>query len=405
VKSNVIVSGFSRSHLINTARLLNEKNELLCLFSPFFPKRTFFDRFLIKRLREKVSQRRSLYRDIPIKTSFLPEILKELSNSARKAKLYKLADMLEVTSFVAFSMNCNRALKGFEMSHSINLIVRAGFGSCIERELDFVDASYVHPSCVESLLSGEKMRLSTGKKLSGIDRLIVEDCSRAKKIIANSTLVKESFVLAGFDEKKIEVLYLPPTHLFAIEGLNFIYTEKQIPKLIFVGNIQIRKGIAILFDIVEKFIGLGLQFELWLIGEWASDAEFYKQTLLETQNVKWFGWQSDEKLIEILKDGTLMVFPTLVEGGARVVTEAMALGLPVVTTENAGSPIVDRMDGIICKPNSEDFNQKILSLLANVELRKKISVNSRIRVRKEFSNEKYISTILDFIDLRYRGNL
>jgi glycosyltransferase involved in cell wall biosynthesis len=48
----------------------------------------------------------------------------------------------------------------------------------------------------------------------------------------------------------------------------------------------------------------------------------------------------------------LGLFPTLSEGSANVVYEALSAGLPVITTPSAGSIIQDGVDGVIIPPRS-----------------------------------------------------
>jgi glycosyltransferase involved in cell wall biosynthesis len=62
-----------------------------------------------------------------------------------------------------------------------------------------------------------------------------------------------------------------------------------------------------------------------------------------------------------------LVLPTLSEGSANVVVEALAKGLPVVTTPNAGSIIRDGVNGLLVPIRDAEALASALLRLANDE--------------------------------------
>ena len=55
-----------------------------------------------------------------------------------------------------------------------------------------------------------------------------------------------------------------------------------------------------------------------------------------------------------LSQGTIHVFPSQLEGSAKVTYEAAACGLPQVTTREAGDVVRDDVEGIIVRPGDVD---------------------------------------------------
>jgi glycosyltransferase involved in cell wall biosynthesis len=85
----------------------------------------------------------------------------------------------------------------------------------------------------------------------------------------------------------------------------------------------------------------------------------------------------------------VFLLPTLCEGSATVCYEALAAGLPVITTPNAGSVVRDGLDGFIVPIRDPEAIAGKLQLLAhNRELLRWMSKNARRRAR-EFTVEKY----------------
>ncbi|MFH1421146.1 MAG: glycosyltransferase family 4 protein, partial [Planctomycetota bacterium] len=83
------------------------------------------------------------------------------------------------------------------------------------------------------------------------------------------------------------------------------------------------------------------------------------------------------------------VFPTIEEGSALVTYEALASGLPVITTPNAGSVIRDGKDGFIIPiRNTEMLAEKIEYFYKNRDAVKEMGKSASERAL-EFKWEKY----------------
>ena len=63
------------------------------------------------------------------------------------------------------------------------------------------------------------------------------------------------------------------------------------------------------------------------------------------------GWVSDEEVVKAYQTHNVFVFPSLEEGAASVIFEAMASGLAVITTKMGSAGMInDGVDGIIVEP-------------------------------------------------------
>jgi glycosyltransferase involved in cell wall biosynthesis len=90
----------------------------------------------------------------------------------------------------------------------------------------------------------------------------------------------------------------------------------------------------------------------------------------------------------------VFVLPTLCEGSATVCYEALASGLPVITTPNAGSVVRDGVDGFLVPiRDSEAIAEKLDLLLSQPELLAEMSRNALQRA-SEFTLEKYGERLL-----------
>ena len=104
-------------------------------------------------------------------------------------------------------------------------------------------------------------------------------------------------------------------------------------KLLFVGGLSQRKGIANLFEAVEKF---GKHLELTLVGKKpVDDCEVLNRAL---KRYKWIPSLPLKDVLLLMKNHDALVFPSLFEGFGLVITEAMSQGTPVITTERTAGP-------------------------------------------------------------------
>ena len=106
-------------------------------------------------------------------------------------------------------------------------------------------------------------------------------------------------------------------------------------KLLFVGSLSQQKGIANLFEAVNVF---GKKVSLTLVGRKPNDDCFALNA--ELIKHKWISSLPHHKILEIMREHDVLVFPTLFDGFGLVITEAMSQGTPVIATYNCGAPDV-----------------------------------------------------------------
>src|SRR5690554_3694929 len=120
-------------------------------------------------------------------------------------------------------------------------------------------------------------------------------------------------------------------------------------KILFVGKLTQQKGIADLFAVAKK---LRKHIELTVVGHKATD----KCPALEIELVKhrWIPSLPHHKILELMRDHDILVFPSLFDGFGLVITEAMSQGTPVVTTNRTAGPdlIKHGIDGWVVEAGS-----------------------------------------------------
>jgi glycosyltransferase involved in cell wall biosynthesis len=156
-------------------------------------------------------------------------------------------------------------------------------------------------------------------------------------------------------------------------------------RLLFVGQIGQRKGISYLLEAARRTAAQG--DSLTLVGQIQGSGRAlvpYRDGFRHVPHVP------RVELREIYRQADVFVFPTLVEGMGIVVLEAMASGLPVITTPNGPGDIVrDGVDGFLVPPRDVDaIVERLERLRADPQLRQEMARNARIRAQ-EFTWDAY----------------
>jgi starch synthase len=167
-----------------------------------------------------------------------------------------------------------------------------------------------------------------------------EEIRLADHIFVASSVTQTSLLEAGVVTEKISVIpYGAPVDYF-----NYSPKSDRQFRAIFVGRLSPRKGVHYLFD---AWHSLKLpDAELLLVG-----SNLFPNGWLERRltNCRYVPSVPHQLLNQYYSSGNVFVFPSLVEGFGLVLLEAMACGLPVITTPNTAGPdiITDGVEGFI----------------------------------------------------------
>ncbi|MFT4061216.1 MAG: glycosyltransferase family 4 protein [Edaphocola sp.] len=156
-------------------------------------------------------------------------------------------------------------------------------------------------------------------------------------------LANHIFVASSFTKKTLESFPgdLCPIHVipygFPPVNKNRQYRPAQNRKLkvLYVGGLSQRKGISYLFEAVES---LKNDLELTVVGSGNIEQCPALKTALAKHN--YIPSLPHHKVLKLMSEFDVFVFPSLFEGFGMVITEAMSQGTPVITTERTCGPDV-----------------------------------------------------------------
>jgi glycosyltransferase involved in cell wall biosynthesis len=176
-----------------------------------------------------------------------------------------------------------------------------------------------------------------------------EELQLADEIFVASSFTKSTL---SFYPKVLNNIHVIPYGFPAVaQPKVYDYSKTRKLKVLFVGGLSQRKGIAYLFDAVKDFKNA---VDLTIVGNTTGvDCPVLDQALL---NCNWIPSLPHAEILKLMKSMDVLVFPSLFEGFGLVITEAMSQGTPVITTDRTAGPdvIQNGKNGWITEAGSSD---------------------------------------------------
>lgn len=218
----------------------------------------------------------------------------------------------------------------------------------------FLDQSIAHPLARERIWDGVRRRYPEWVDTHEPRRPEVlaaerEEHTLADRIVSASSFTKRTLVEHGVEGGKILV------NPYGVDGRRFHSGDRASRdrplRFIFVGSLQARKGIPVLVDAWRRLAPRDA--ELWLVGAASAQA---RKLIPDLPGLALKGPISNADLPAIFDACDAFVFPSLFEGFGLVILEAMANGLPVITTDATAGPdvLTDGRDGFLVPAGDAD---------------------------------------------------
>ncbi len=331
--------------------------------------KTFVDSLLLNELVERG------IRQLPfqfVKTDRANYLFNKLFDMRAGRKIKTNSDI-----FVGWSEGCLETMKKIR-GRPIKLIVENGSTHAIFQKEIMEEEFELHG------LSFQADKRMISKKL--------EEYSFADYISIPSQFTKNTFL--KYPALKNKIICIP----YGVDAEKFYpiknATNDKIFRIIICGNIGLRKGIQYL---LKAFYELKLpNSELYVIGpvsaELKSIIEKYKAS-----NIIWAGCFNENKLVHEYAKGSVFCLPSIEEGLALVIPQAMSCGLPIICTTNTGGGdiISEGEEGFIIPIRDADaIKQKILFLYENAETRIEMGKQARNTILNNFTWSHYGQKII-----------
>lgn len=210
----------------------------------------------------------------------------------------------------------------------------------------------------------------------------------ADRILVPSPFVWDAAVRCGADARK---MVLVP---YGISDEWMDGPAAPIPgRVLFVGNVGLRKGVHYLAEAARILKQRGVSVEVRVVGGLPS----HMRSCSLFDGPTYVGQIPYSETREEYARADVLIFPTLSDSFGLVQLEAMAYGIPVITTANCGAVVRDTVDGLVVPVcDSQALADSMETIVTDRCRRAEMSRNARSRA-KEFSWASYKTALLDAV--------
>lgn len=201
----------------------------------------------------------------------------------------------------------------------------------------------------------------------------LEEFDLADRVVVQSEFGMQSFLEEGFPRNKLVVLPRAAER----GGAPVPSTDRPEFRVLFVGTVSLRKGFL---DLARAWVDLALPgAELWVVGKVHDEIVSLLKPYREIPSIQFFG-HAPGGAQQWYSRATVFVLPSILEGSAKTTYEAMAAGIPVIATPNAGSVVRDGVDGFIVPIRSpEAIRDRLLFLFHNRDAVREMGTSAMAR--------------------------
>ena len=219
------------------------------------------------------------------------------------------------------------------------------------------------------------------------ERTFAEVLRRADAAIAVSQCTKDDAVrILGLKPERVTVIHsgvtdaffdVPPEAIAAVRNKHGL----ERPFVLFIGTVEPRKNIDTLLDAWGSLPGSAHdEFDLVIAGPigWASAA-----TRDRISKTRYLGYVPEADLAPLTAAASVFAYPSLYEGFGFPVAQALAAGVPVVTSNLSSLPEVAGDAALLVDPRSQaELRDALLRLLLSPDLRSDLAARGRCRARQ-----------------------
>ncbi len=272
-------------------------------------------------------------------------------------------------------------------------IVHAQYGTLGRQLISLKEAGFLAAKYVTSFRGHDVTQHAT-REPGFYDELFAE----GDLFLPVSESLKQRLVSQGCDEKKIQVLH---------SGINcgrFRFRPRTLEKgepvrILTVARLVEMKGVAYGIEAVARLLHSGRTVHYQIAGDGSLRGELEQriEKLGAKGDIQLLGWRDHGELVQLMEQSHILLTPSVTatngeqEGIPNVVKEAMAMGMPVVSTYHSGIPelVEDGVTGYLApERDTEKLAESLIKLIEHPDRWPQMGEAGRRKVEAEFDMER-----------------
>ena len=177
----------------------------------------------------------------------------------------------------------------------------------------------------------------------------------------------------------------------SVQALFNVRKKYNLPEkyILYLGTLEPRKNIESVIEAYKMNYGLGIMnYELVIAGSSGWKNKKILKLISETPGAQYIGYVDDADKPALYKSASLFIYPSLYEGFGFPVLEAMASGVPVITSNRSSLPEVAGDVAYLTNPHNVSEIANAMRLILSDEKLRNILIERGKKQAEKFSWEK-----------------
>ena len=310
-----------------------------------------------------------------------------------RTKSIKLTNNNEYYGFPFLSCSFKKKLKEFapDIIHCHSIPSMISYATHYGKKYHIPVFTTIHTNYKMTFKNSIKLNFIVNMLIKGI----VNKINKCDKVFTVSNDMAK--ILKSYGYKKEVIIIKNGTNFTKQNNLDEL---KQLAKekyklsnkdfiFLFVGSIAKFKNIQMILESLREVKKININFKLLLVGN-GIDFEYFTKLSEEfglDKQVLFTGEIKDKSLLSsIYANAHLYLFPSICDTYSLTVDEAAAHSVPSLTLENTGSSerITNNVSGFVVKNDLQEYANKIIELMDNKDLLKKVGENASNMILKSW---------------------
>ena len=262
------------------------------------------------------------------------------------------------------------------------------------RPFDVLHAQYGYPPGLAVLEASRRLGLPSVVSIQGGDGHWVGSCCGTHRAAMRTVLDYANAVLIGstsFRDEVVDRLGCDPTRFTIVPG--GVDVQRFVPRprrdtnsaltFVYHGRVDRRKGVLDLLEAVHDLSGVRL-----VVSGIGPDLEAAAELARGLAHVEMTGYADYDQVPAILRCGDAFVSPTYAEGFSNTILEAMASGLPIVSTRSVGviDCLRDEDNALLVEPGDiQALRGALVRMRDDAALRERLAAAALTEVRQRYA--------------------
>jgi colanic acid/amylovoran biosynthesis glycosyltransferase len=344
------------------------------------------------------------------RTTYFPKIPDSRLRRALKGSIYALSRFAKYPKIVIRSMNLfkfGKLAASFTLMHRINpFLGKAPFDiiHCHFGPMGIIGVQCLRTGALKGKIvttfHGYDLTSYTSKHGPNVYRTLFE---HGDLYLPISNHWKNRLIDIGCKKEKIAV------HRMGVDVQQFHDEKKVRPpdgsiKILSVARLVEKKGIQYGIEAISKVLQHFSKIEYVIAGDGPLRSQLegmIKQRKLE-DHIRLLGWMNQDEINELMRKSDILLAPSVTardgdqEGIPVVLMEALAMGLPVISTYHSGIPelIIDGKTGFLVEErDSAGLADKLISIINSEPIAMQLKTNGIQYINKYYNIKKLVAEL------------